>query len=142
MDEKYYIAINENERKGPYSIEELRLLITPDTLVWHKNLPTWQAAKEVPELKSLLNIQNEDTEVSSKFNPPKSWLLPALLTFFLFSFILGAFAVFYATRVDDAYLRGELAFAKESSRKARQLVIIGIAVGIIARPLLIKFCLL
>lgn len=39
MDEKYYIAINENERKGPYSIEELRLLITPETLVWHKNLP-------------------------------------------------------------------------------------------------------
>lgn len=139
MDEKYYIAINENERKGPYSIEELRLLITPETLVWHKNLPTWQSAKDISELKSILNIQqDEETTTSLDFNPPQSWILSALLTFFLFSTVLGAIAIYYAAKVDDAYLKGEQNLSKKYARLARQFVFIGIPVGIIIRTIIIR----
>ena len=139
MDEKYYIAINENERKGPYSIEELRLLITPETLVWHKNLPTWQSAKEVPELKSILNIQqDEEVTTNSDFDPPQSWILSALLTFFLFSTVLGAVAIYYAAKVDDAYLRGEHSLSKKYAQLARKFVFIGIPVGMIVRTVIIR----
>ena len=50
---KYWIYINE-EKKGPYSIDQLKVMtIPPTTLVWWEGIDTWINANEIPELSSL-----------------------------------------------------------------------------------------
>ena len=135
MEEKYYIAISDNERQGPYTMDQLKDVITADTMVWNKDLPSWTAAQDVPQLYKLLDIKNDT--IKSSFNPPKSWLLTSLLVFFIFSFIFGAIAIYYATKVDDNYLRNANSEAELYSKKARQFVIIGVVFGLIVRPFIL-----
>lgn len=60
---KYYIVVNK-ERKGPYSIEQLKLMkIQPNTKVWRKGMDDWTSVSDVPELKTLLNKNNELQEI-------------------------------------------------------------------------------
>lgn len=50
---KYWIYINE-EKKGPYSIDQLKVMtIPPTTLVWWEGIDTWVNANEILELSSL-----------------------------------------------------------------------------------------
>lgn len=133
MDEKYYIAINDNERKGPYTLNELRGIITPETKLWNKTLPTWMLAKDIPELQSILTIQEQEEKpkiFEIRFNPPNSWLLASFLIFFFLSSIIGAIAIFHATKVDDNYLLGNYEASKNHSKKAKLFVIIGLAFGV------------
>lgn len=52
---QYYYAQN-NDRKGPVSLEELRRVgITPQTLVWHSGMASWTPAGQLPELNDLFN---------------------------------------------------------------------------------------
>ena len=136
MEEKYYIAINDNERQGPFTIEQLKGVVTPETMVWNKSLPSWTAASEVSELKSILDPSGKVG--STRFNPPKSWLLSSLITFFVFSYPFGGIATYYASKVDDNYLKGDLSQAEYYSKKAQRFVIIGIILGLIFRPILIS----
>lgn len=139
MDNKYYIAINDNERKGPYTIQELKGMITPETKLWNKSLPTWMLASEIPEVQYILENREETSmKIELGYNPPSSWLLASFLTFFFFNIIIGAIAIFHATKVDDNYLLGNKNEAKEHSRKAKLFVVIGIAVGIILRPIILN----
>lgn len=51
---EWYIAVDDRE-VGPVKVTELTGLgLTPDTLVWHDNLTNWTPAREVAELRSLL----------------------------------------------------------------------------------------
>lgn len=51
---KYYIAVN-NERQGPFSIEELAQKgITASTLVWTENMVDWQPAGSIDELRHVI----------------------------------------------------------------------------------------
>ncbi|MDE6268304.1 MAG: CD225/dispanin family protein [Muribaculaceae bacterium] len=50
--EEYWIVVNDTHA-GPYTAEQLRGSITPDTYVWYRGLPQWVFAKEVPELAAL-----------------------------------------------------------------------------------------
>lgn len=132
MDEKYYITINDNERKGPYTLQELKGNITPETKLWNKSLPTWMLAKDIPELQPLLSTHSEE-EIrqvqKDTFSPPSSWLLASSLIFFFFSSILGAIALFHATKVDDNYMLGNYKTAIHHSRRAKLFVIIGLIFG-------------
>ncbi len=134
MEEKFYVAISDNERQGPYTITQLDGHITPETLVWNRSLTTWIEAKEVKQLKHLFA---SESIADKEFNPPHSYLFPSLLVFFIFSFIVGAIAVFYASKVDDLYLKGDKEGSIFYSRRAKITFIIGIAVGIVLRPLII-----
>lgn len=50
---KYWIYLND-EKKGPYSIDQLKVMtIPPTTLVWRDGMDTWVNANEIPELSSL-----------------------------------------------------------------------------------------
>jgi hypothetical protein len=52
---KYFIIIDE-ERKGPYSIEELKHFdLSKDTLVWRNDFDDWIEAYKVEELKELIS---------------------------------------------------------------------------------------
>lgn len=49
----YYFINSNNERKGPYSVEELSRRISPDTLVWTEGMTSWKVAYKVEELACL-----------------------------------------------------------------------------------------
>jgi hypothetical protein len=57
MNIRYYFIFEENTKKGPYTIEEIKeKRLTEDTLVWHKELTDWKQAKEVDEIKPFLVV--------------------------------------------------------------------------------------
>jgi len=52
---KYYIIEN-NEKKGPFSFEELKeFKISFNTLIWTEGLTDWTKAKNIDELKTILD---------------------------------------------------------------------------------------
>lgn len=84
---KYYIAVN-NERQGPYSIEELaRKGINADTLVWAKNMIDWQPASSIDELRPIVS---QSQTVYSNTPTSKKKRSSGCLKFFLSAFILLA----------------------------------------------------
>ncbi len=48
----YHYAVG-NVTHGPVSIEELRAILTPQTLVWREGMANWVLAPEVAELRAL-----------------------------------------------------------------------------------------
>lgn len=66
-DLKFYIIVNK-ERKGPYSIDELKTMnITPKTKVWYKGMANWDNAENVSCLKDI--IAEEDTVIAPPAPP-------------------------------------------------------------------------
>ena len=56
----YYV--NNNEAKGPFSLEEMLPNIHPDTQVWREeSLPEWIEASKHPLLQILFNSQNQNS---------------------------------------------------------------------------------
>ena len=56
--EEYYIYINEDEKAGPYSLDELKDIdMYQDSLVKTDEMDDWVLAKNVPELKRMINKQ-------------------------------------------------------------------------------------
>ena len=50
---QYYIGIN-NQQLGPFEVNQLLANgLTPDTLVWCSGMPSWEMARNVPELAGL-----------------------------------------------------------------------------------------
>lgn len=81
MSNEYYY-IEENEQKGPFTIEQLKIVvIKPDTLVWCEEFDNWKPAREIEELKKLLkktpppppivkNLSSSKTENNKTSNKP------------------------------------------------------------------------
>lgn len=47
---KYYYLAG-NQQQGPYSLEQIRTLVQPTTLVWREGMATWAEAYTLPELQ-------------------------------------------------------------------------------------------
>ena len=55
---EYYIVVG-NERRGPYAVEQLKMMnIQHDTLVWCKGMADWAKVSDVPELNDALGGEN------------------------------------------------------------------------------------
>lgn len=52
MNKYYYIK--QDTQHGPLPLDELKGQITRDTLVWCEGMPTWIAAKDIPEVAAIL----------------------------------------------------------------------------------------
>ena len=66
---KYFI-IDNNEQRGPFTIEELyHLHITSETLVWNETMTDWTPAWKVQELKYILEQQHQ-SPTPPTFNQP------------------------------------------------------------------------
>lgn len=56
MEQKYFL-IDGSDRKGPFTIQQLKELnIKKNDLVWHGGITNWIEAEQVEELKSLFNL--------------------------------------------------------------------------------------
>lgn len=74
---EYYIVIDD-EKHGPFSIEELRgKKISPDTLIWTEEFEEWTEAKNFEELKDILkktpppipkhaNVEKKELQISTE----------------------------------------------------------------------------
>lgn len=52
----YYVALNGSEKKGPFSLDELReMQPASDTLVWASGMSDWRRICDVPELATLVH---------------------------------------------------------------------------------------
>jgi len=69
---KHYFYSDGKEKHGPISLDELRQReISKDTLIWFEGLDDWTPAKNLDEIKSILELQpppisNEEENVSNK----------------------------------------------------------------------------
>lgn len=67
---KYFIIIDNNEQRGPFTIDELyHLHITSETLVWNETMTDWTPAWKVQELKYILEQQHQ-SPTPPTFNQP------------------------------------------------------------------------
>ena len=117
MNIRYYFIFEENTKKGPYTIEEIKeKRLTEDTLVWHKELSDWKQAKEIDEIEPFLvvlppKLSFEIDEKSKKQIVSRRIKALREVSFFLFFFIGGVLNLFIAaiatsksnTFIDNAF---------------------------------------
>jgi len=136
---------------GPFSVEELKGKgITGDTYVWAEGLPNWVAARQIPELASVINEATQPyytgtTQVPPQFGgsippafnkpdgrPPRTYLIESILTTIFCCLPLGIPSIIYASRVEGKFYRGDYAGAEADSAKAKKWLFInlGLSVGL------------
>ncbi len=138
MKNYYYINAAGNQ-VGPLQFEQLPFgEITPDTLVWCDSMSEWDKASNVPEIADRVmpttpppinpQISPEEHKSSTSSNyhyyqapptKPQSYLWLGIITTLVFCLPCGIVSIIYASKVDDAWLRGEYQLAEDYSRKAR-----------------------
>lgn len=84
MENKQYYILEEDIKKGPFTLEELQsLVVKADTKIWYPGLDKWTKASKIPGLHNYLNLLPPDTSSRNK------WLIPLLAIIIVG---LGAFA--------------------------------------------------
>lgn len=73
---KEWFTVYENQQEGPFSEKELMIdfRLTPETFVWKRGMKDWAKAKDVSELKIILEgqsevSQEEDEETNQVIKP-------------------------------------------------------------------------
>ncbi|TDS13865.1 CD225/dispanin family protein [Sphingobacterium paludis] len=149
--QKFYYTDGTNTF-GPLSLEELKGKgLTGDTYVWTEGLPSWVAARQMPELAPLLNDTNQPyysgaTQVPPQFGsslppnfnvpntgrPPRTYLVESILATLFCCLPLGIPAIVYASRVEGKFYRGDYSGAEADSANAKKWLFInlGLSVGL------------
>ncbi|MFF8902190.1 CD225/dispanin family protein [Streptomyces lydicus] len=70
------------------------------------------------------------SHVGGEAKPPTRWPL-SIVVFLLFWFILGAIAMYYSSQVNARWRSGDVAGAKQASKTALIVNLIGIGVGLL-----------
>ncbi|MCM1483557.1 MAG: CD225/dispanin family protein [Muribaculaceae bacterium] len=143
---KYYI-ISQGAVLGPYSCDSIPA-ISPETLVWHENIPEWVQASSLPELSEHIVFTPVPPaapvrRIPAKTPEPHTWLIesilvtiflgaPAMLLFPLcITLVLGIMAMIKASSVSTMYQLGHNDAALEYSRQARNYMLGALISGII-----------
>ena len=56
MEEGFYYVDAAGKRQGPFGINQLRGLISPNTLVWTKGMTGWVPAGQIPALAQIFPV--------------------------------------------------------------------------------------
>lgn len=75
MYENYYYIDQAGQRQGPLEPENLRGIITPNTLVWTSGMANWLPAGQVGELAFLFGTTQSASDTPEPPTPP-SWQQP------------------------------------------------------------------
>lgn len=129
---EYYI-LNGSEQQGPYTIDQLRGRVTPQTYVWREGLADWIQASNLPELSGLLvpegavppPAQGQTTDTK-----PKDYLAESILVTIFCCMVFGILGIVYSAQANSAFSSGNVAAANEFSAKAKQWVTYGFWSGI------------
>lgn len=138
---KYWAIIN-NQQVGPMPIDQLlQSGLTPETLVWHEGLTSWQKAITLPELAGYFVYY---TDSQSKYPlqqtvndippcPPTN-LAWGIIATVLCCIPFGLISIYYATKVESRYVGGDMEGAKKASESALIWAIVSFVCGLIALP--------
>lgn len=157
-----YYYHKDGQQIGPITLEELRQAdITPETLIWHEGLPTWQKAGELAELEMLFSPSDEDTPQlphqelettphqvpKSERNPhrnqglipPPNYLVWSILVTILCCWPLGIPAIVYSSKVNAAFFNDQVEDSLRYSKLARNWIIASAVVGLVGIAIYIIF---
>ena len=82
-----FYFIDDNKRKGPFTIDELKSLeFNGNTLFWHEGLEDWIEAKKIKQIKKLLK-PSEIRKVSKRQKVIFTTIASALFLFLMFYLI-------------------------------------------------------
>lgn len=129
---EYYI-LNGSEQQGPYTIDQLRGRVTPQTLVWREGLPDWIRAGDLPELSGLLAPEGTvppPTQGQTVGTKPKDYLVESILVTLFCCMVFGILGIVYSVQANSAFSSGNITAANEFSAKAKQWVTYGFWCGI------------
>lgn len=124
---EYYI-LNGSEQQGPYTIDQLRGRVTPQTYVWREGLADWVQAINLPELSAVL--LPEGSVSPSGVVKPKDYLVESILVTVFCCMIFGILGIVYSVQANSAFSSGNITAANEFSAKAKQWVTYGFWCGI------------
>ena len=129
---EYYI-LNGSEQQGPYTIDQLRGRVTPQTYVWREGLPDWIRAGDLPELSGLLvpaGTVPPPTQGQTVGTKPKDYLVESILVTLFCCMVFGILGIVYSVQANSAFSSGNITAANEFSAKAKQWVTYGFWCGI------------
>lgn len=124
---EYYI-LNGSEQQGPFTIDQLRGRVTPQTYVWREGLADWVQAINLPELSAVL--LPEGSVSPSGVVKPKDYLVESILVTLFCCMIFGILGIVYSVQANSAFSSGNITAANEFSAKAKQWVTYGFWCGI------------
>lgn len=124
---EYYI-LNGSEQQGPYTIDQLRGRVTPQTYVWREGLADWVQAINLPELSAVL--LPEGSESPSGVVKPKDYLVESILVTLFCCMVFGILGIVYSAQANSAFSSGNITAANDFSAKAKQWVTYGFWCGI------------
>ena len=124
---EYYI-LNGSEQQGPYTIDQLRGRVTPQTYVWREGLADWVQAINLPELSAVL--LPEGSVSPSGVVKPKDYLVESILVTLFCCMVFGILGIVYSVQANSAFSSGNITAANEFSAKAKKWVTYGFWCGI------------
>ena len=129
---EYYI-LNGSEQQGPYTIDQLRGRVAPQTYVWREGLADWIQASNLPELSGLLVPEGAvppPTHGQTITTKPKDYLVESILVTLFCCMVFGILGIVYSVQANSAFSSGNIVAANEFSTKAKQWVTYGFWCGI------------
>lgn len=141
---EYYLLTDKEERKGPFTLEELKKTVKARSeLVWTKEYNGWKRADEVPELEETVSLLPPD---SPKIKPLRTWQREAFLVtvvngavasclLFIFPFCgiaapMGIVAVINAVKAEKCLREKQWDKAQDYAQKAKKWTVWALGIGL------------
>ncbi|MBO4598463.1 MAG: DUF4339 domain-containing protein [Bacteroidaceae bacterium] len=124
---EYYLLVR-NEKRGPFSIDELKEQpLTRTSLVWCKGMSDWEKLEDVEELKSIKeNIPPTIPIMDLRKNKaPRNWLVESVVITSLLALPFGIIGIIESIRSEEAMKHGDYERAQLHSERAHQWVLWG-----------------
>lgn len=121
-----YYLLDKNEKKGPYTEEELKQLkLTRTSLLWSAGMKEWTQLEYIPQLSTLSNSLPPTPPIMDLRKAPRNWLVESVVITSLFAIPFGIVGIIESIRSEEAFKRGEYTTAQLHSEKAHKWVIWG-----------------
>ncbi len=151
-----YYYIENNQQQGPVSLNELKVRINPDTMIWTEGMANWAPARTVPEVMQALTPPTPQPQYQRppyqqpyqqpqyqqpQYQPPygeqrpDNYLVWSILSLVLCCWPFGIVAVVFSSQVNSKWERGDYEGARQAANKAKTWTIVsaisGLVVGMI-----------
>lgn len=95
MEEGFYYVDAAGKRQGPFGINQLRGLISPNTLVWTKGMTGWVPAGQIPALAQIFPVPTPAPSAVPSAVPQKKGANAGLIVALVLAVVVALAAVGY-----------------------------------------------
>ena len=125
-----YFLLVKNEKKGPYTFDELgELPLTRTSLIWRKGLSDWEKLENIDELKSIKDNIPPTIPIMDlrKNKAPRNWLVESVVITSLLALPFGIIGIIESIRSEEAMKHGDyeraLSYSKGSEVRLVHLIV-------------------